>query len=356
MRVLSPTIDEFVPLASRTTLGLGGAARFFVQAQSPTDVAFALRWALAQNLPAFVLGGGSNLVVGDDGFAGIVIQLASRGQAWSVTADRALVEVQAGEPWDDVVAESVRRNLAGTECLSGIPGSAGAAPVQNIGAYGQEVGGRVEHVDVLDRRSLEIRRLHPAECGFAYRDSLFKQNPDRFVILSLTLAFRPGAAPTIQYGELVSALAATPQPTPAEVRQAVLALRRKKSMVFDPADDNRHSAGSFFTNPVVDAEVAERVVGCARARGIGDVPRFPQPDGRVKLAAGWLVEHAGIPKGFRIGPVGVSTRHALALVHHGGGSTVDLLRLALHIRATVLDRFGVSLVPEPVFLGVDWPG
>jgi UDP-N-acetylmuramate dehydrogenase len=270
-----------------------------------------------------------------------------------------LVEVQAGEPWDDVVAESARRGASGIECLSGIPGSTGAAPVQNIGAYGQEVAQSIERVRLLDRRSLDVRELVASQCGFGYRDSLFKREPDRFAILSVTLRLRRKAPAVIRYAELARALAGQPHPSPAQIRQAVLALRRKKSMVFDPADENRQSAGSFFTNPIVEANAAEGIVARALASGMvasaEQVPRFPQPEGRVKLAAGWLIERSGIEKGFRMGPVGISSRHALALVHHGGGTTADLLRLALHVRRVVLDQFGVALVPEPFFLGVEWP-
>jgi UDP-N-acetylmuramate dehydrogenase len=351
---------QLVPLAPRTTLGLGGAARFFAEVQNPDDLLPALRWAADQDLPVFVLGGGSNLVVGDDGFPGLVVHPAWSGQVWSETPAGFVVEVNAGEAWDDVVAESARRGLAGIECLAGIPGGAGAAPVQNIGAYGQEVGETIARVRALDRRTFEFCDLDAGTCDFRYRDSVFKREPDRFVILSVTLEFRRGLAPAARYPELAAALAQQAQPSPADVRNAVLSLRAKKSMVLDPADENCRSAGSFFTNPIVEATFADDLVSRALATGsVGSaeqVPRFPLPGGRVKLAAGWLIERAGIGKGFRMGPVGISTRHALALVHHGGGTTADLLRLALHVRQRVQDRFGVTLVPEPVFLGADWPG
>jgi len=357
---LSFTIREFVPLAPLTTLGLGGPARFFVEAQAREDLTAALRWATERALPTFILAGGSNLVVGDPGFDGLVVQLESAGQTWTDTATGFTVEVQAGAAWDGVVAESVRRGVAGIECLSGIPGHTGAAPVQNIGAYGHEVAEVIRRVEVLDRPSLEVTTMNATACGFSYRDSVFKREPNRFVILSVTMEFVRDASPTIRYGELAAALSSQPKPSPAQVRETVLALRRKKSMVFDPEDENRRSAGSFFTNPIVDARVANDVAAQAIAGGIvataGQIPRFPMPDGRVKLAAGWLIERSGISKGFRMGPVGISTRHALALVHHGGGTTTELLQLALHVRRTVRDRFGVTLTPEPVFLGVDWPG
>lgn len=354
------TINEFVPLAPRTTLGLGGPARFFVEVETHADLGSALGWAAQRDLPTFILGGGSNLVVGDGGFAGLVVQVRATGQAWTKSAGGQAVEVAAGEPWDAVVAESVRRDLVDLACLSGIPGHTGAAPVQNIGAYGHDVAEVIRRVQVLDRSTFEVSGLDGQACGFGYRDSLFKREPDRFVILSVTMELHHSADSPVRYAELATALASVTKPSPTQIREVVLALRRKKSMVFDPDDENRRSAGSFFTNPIVDATVAQDLVTRAVTSGLAatpeQVPRFPTPDGRVKLAAGWLIERAGIAKGFRMGPVGISTRHALALVHHGGGTTADLLRLALHVRQVVRDRFGVTLTPEPVWLGVEWPG
>jgi UDP-N-acetylmuramate dehydrogenase len=353
-------ITQSVPLAPRTTLNLGGAARFFADVESPADLVSALQWAAERDLPTFVLGGGSNLVVGDEGFAGLVVHLTSLGQTWSETDAGPTVVVQAGEPWDAVVAEAVRRGHAGVACLSGIPGSTGAAPVQNIGAYGYDVAEVIQGVKVLDRGSLGVVALDGPACGFGYRDSMFKREPNRFVILSVKLAFGRGGQPVLRYAELASALSAYPSPSPTQVRETVLGLRQTKSMVFEPSDENRHSAGSFFTNPIVAAGVWESIAAYALANGLvsapTQVPRFPLPDGRVKLAAGWLIERSGLGRGFRMGPVGISTRHALALVHHGGGRTEDLVRLALHVRRVVHEKFGVVLTPEPVFLGVDWPG
>jgi UDP-N-acetylmuramate dehydrogenase len=341
---LLPAVTELVPLAPLTTLGLGGKARFFAEITDAAQVAPALAWAKEQRLLAFILGGGSNLVVADEGFPGLVLRMRTRGRRWSEDEGEARVEVEAGEAWDDLVAEAVARGAAGVECLSGIPGSAGAAPVQNIGAYGQEVASAIRGVRVLERETLAVSELGPAACGFGYRDSIFKREPERHVILSITLGLVKGGAPSLRYAELAAALPA--HPSLADVRQAVLALRRKKSMLLDAADPGCRSAGSFFTNPVVTAEVAAGLPA--------DAPRFPLPDGRSKLAAGWLIEHAGIAKGFRMGPVGISSEHALALVHHGGGTTADLLRLARHVQKAVRDRFGVTLVPEPVFLGLHW--
>ncbi len=354
------TVVPSAPLTPLTTFELGGPARFLSGITDASDVASALRWAKERDLPTFILGGGSNLVVADEGFQGLALHMRTRGLRWIQAGSELHVEVQAGESWDDVVAEAVHRHAAGIECLSGIPGTVGAAPVQNIGAYGQEVAETIRSVRALDRHTLEVRDLAPGDCGFDYRASLFKREPDRFVILSVTLGLRVGGRPALRYAELSAAFSGNSNPSLAEVREAVLALRRRKSMVLDQADPNRRSAGSFFTNPVVAAdfaaEIAHRAVAAGCVREPEDIPRFALADGRVKLAAGWLIERAGLPKGFRMGPVGISSRHALALVHHGGGTTADLLRLAQHVRTVVFDRFAIDLSPEPVFLGLTWPG
>ena len=261
----------------------------------------------------------------------------------------------AGEPWDPVVAAAVSRDLAGLECLSGIPGSAGATPIQNVGAYGQEVSDTIRAVRVLDRRDGSVAELAAKDCGFSYRDSEFKRHPGRHLVLSVTFALRPAGRPEIRYGELATALAAvSSSPSLADVRGAVLQLRRRKSMVIDPGDPNRRSVGSFFTNPIVSEDHARAVVDRALAAGLvddaGKVPRFAAGPGLVKLAAGWLIERAGLARGLRRGPVGLSSAHALALVHHGGGTTAHLLALAREVRAAVLERFDVRLSPEPVIL------
>lgn len=350
-------IRESVPLAPLTTLGLGGCARFFAVIDEATQVARALAWAKERQLPAFVLGGGSNLVVADQGFGGLVLHVRTRGRRWTQHGAEWWVEAEAGEPWDDLVAEAVARRAGGIECLSGIPGSVGAAPVQNIGAYGQEIAPTIRRVRVLDRDTLTITDLDAAACGFGYRDSAFKRDPERFVILSVTLGLAKNGAPSVRYPEL--AAAAGPEPSLASVRRTVLELRRKKSMLVDHTDPSGRSAGSFFMNPIVTTghadELAGRAVALGLAGSVDEMPRFPMGDGRAKLGAGWLIERAGIAKGFRMGPVGVSSRHALALVQHGGATTEDLLRLACHVHDTVLARFGIALVPEPVFLGLRWP-
>jgi UDP-N-acetylmuramate dehydrogenase len=343
-------IRDAVPLAPLTTLELGGPARHLVEAAEDDTIAEALRWAEARGLPAAILGGGSNLVVADAGFDGLVVRIATRGVRFESTGGEVQVTAAAGEPWDALVAEAVGRGLGGIECLSGIPGLCGATPIQNVGAYGQEVGETIRSVRVLERRTWRTRELAPADCRFDYRDSAFKHDPDRYVVLAVTFALRPAAVPALRYRELAEALASHPHPTLAEARATVLALRRRKSMLLTPDDPNRRSAGSFFTNPLVSAGQADQVA--ARAGGdAASMPRWPAGEGRVKLSAGWLIERAGIARGLRRGAVGVSSAHALALVHHGGGTTAALLALAREVVGAVRDRFGVSLVPEPTFLG-----
>ena len=352
------SIDANVPLAPRTTLELGGRARWLAHATSEAEVVEALDWAAGKAVPVAVLAGGSNTIIPDDGFPGLVLVPALRGLSFEDDRAGAVrVTVGAGEPWDALVQETVARDLAGLECLSGIPGSAGATPIQNVGAYGQEVSETVREVRVLRVRDRATETRTPTQCGFAYRDSAFKRDPGKVIVLSVTFALRRGGPPALRYGELIHALGEPPGsrgPRLAEVRAAVLALRRRKSMVFDPADPNHRSAGSFFTNPAVDTQTADAVAAQAVAEGLvasaDEVPRYPTEDGRVKLAAGWLIERAGLAKGTRRGPVGLSTQHALALVHHGGGRTEDLLAFADEVRDAVRARFGVSLEREPRLL------
>lgn len=359
------TLESGVPLGPRTTLELGGPARHYVVAHDEATIHDALRWAKAGGIPVFVLGGGSNVVVSDAGFEGLVLHIATKGRRFERRGGETLVEAAAGEVWDELVAHTVREGLGGLECLVGIPGSVGATPIQNVGAYGQEVADTIRSVRVLERATGAMRELAPDACAFGYRDSLFKRDPHRYVVLGVRFALRPGAPPVLRYPELAAAVQARSDasdatgsaPTVAVVAATVRALRRQKSMVLDdPGDPNRRSAGSFFMNPVLPAADANAVVARAVASGAAGnaaaVPRFPVPDGRTKLSAAWLIERAGFAKGFRRGAVGISTRHALALVHHGGGSTVELLALADAIRAAVAATFGVTLTPEPVFVGM----
>ncbi|HEY2731039.1 MAG TPA: UDP-N-acetylmuramate dehydrogenase [Polyangia bacterium] len=355
---MSLLVRDDVPLAPLTTFELGGCARHLVEAGDDTAVLAALRWAEARGLPAFVLGGGSNVVVADRGYDGLVIRVTSRGRVYAPAGDELRLTAAAGEPWDALVAETVARGLAGLECLSGIPGLAGATPIQNVGAYGQDVAETIRGVRAVDRRDGAIVELPPAACAFGYRDSAFRRAPARYVVLGVTFGLRPGGPPTLRYPELARALGRGGPATLGATRDAVLALRRRKSMVIDADDPNRRSVGSFFTNPIVAVDVAERLAARAASDGVvakaADVPRWPAGPGLVKLSAGWLIEQAGVAKGFRRGAVGVSTGHALALVHHGGGTTDALVALARQVRDAVAARFGVTLFPEPSFLGETW--
>lgn len=340
---------EFVPLAPLTTMGVGGSARFFRDVSDESELVAGLAWAKSRGVPVRPLGGGSNVVVGDAGFDGLVLRLANRGVTFD-SADGSFVDVTAcaGEPWDELVAECVRRGLQGFECLSGIPGRAGATPIQNVGAYGQDVAETITGVRVLDRVTFAARELTPAECRFAYRDSALKSEmPERYVVTAVRYRLRHGGAAALRYAELTRYFEnnADLEPTLAAVREAVLRLRRQKSMVLDASDENGRSCGSFFTNPIVTAEAAADV---ARRAGDLAMPRFPESSGRVKLAAAWLIERAGFPKGTRRGSVGLSTRHALSIVSHPGARASDVLEFAASIRAGVRERFGIELTAEPV--------
>lgn len=352
---LSGVLSE-VQLAPMTTLELGGAARHLVAIETADGAREAVRWARDEGLELAVLGGGSNVVVADRGFDGLVLRTAGRGVEVHRQDRGVLVTAAAGEPWDELVALTVSEDLAGIECLAGIPGAVGATPIQNVGAYGQEVASVIEGVRVLDLESLEERTLPAEACGFGYRTSCFRERPGRFLVLAVSYRLAPEGTPTVVYDELRRALeAGAAAPPLAEVREAVLALRRAKSMVLDPDDPNRRSAGSFFVNPVVDAEalaeLEHRAHGAGVLGAVERVPAHPAGGGLFKLPAGWLIERAGFARGLRRGPVGISTKHALALVHHGGGTAAELLALAREIRDGVQRRFGVALQPEPVFLG-----
>lgn len=349
-------IQHRVSLAPLTTLELGGAAGSFATIDSVEMAKEAIRWAGRNSLPVAILGGGSNVVVSDDGFGGFVLRAALRGVQLQDEGSTVRVTAAAGEPWDELVEMTVAENLAGLECLSGIPGWVGATPIQNVGAYGQDVAMVIEGVHVLDLTSLEEKTLIREECGFGYRTSSFREFPNRFLVLSVTFALKRDGGPKIEYRELRRALGlGETEPSLVEARQAVLDLRRSKSMVLEEGDPNLRSAGSFFVNPVVNAVMLAKLDERARASGAlepgENVPSFPADGNNRKLPAAWLIEKAGFGKGLRRGAFGISSAHALALVHHGGGSSEDLVALASDIREGVLRRFEIELQPEPVFLG-----
>lgn len=344
-------MSEPALLADLTTLRLGGPARTLVEARTADELVAAVRAADEAGEPVLLVAGGSNLVVADEGFAGTVVRIVSRGVAVEQdTCGGAYVRVAAGEVWDDLVAAAVERGWVGIEALSGIPGSVGATPVQNVGAYGQEVAETIASVRCWDRTEGVVRTFAAADCGFGYRTSRFKREPERYVVLEVTFQMRLGdlGAP-VTYAELARSLGVEPgDRVPLDrVRETVLGLRRGKGMVLDAADHDTWSAGSFFTNPVLPAREAARLPE--------DAPRWDLPAGGVKTSAAWLIERAGFAKGHGNDRVSLSTKHTLALTNRGGATTADLLALAAEVQAGVLDRFGIWLENEPVLVGCALP-
>jgi UDP-N-acetylmuramate dehydrogenase len=343
-------IEREVPLAPLTTFKVGGPARYFVEARSEENVRAAVAEARSRGWPLFVLGGGSNLVVSDAGWPGLVLKIALTGIRERREAARMVFDAAAGEDWDGFVAHTVARDCAGIECLSGIPGTVGGTPVQNVGAYGQEVSETITGIRVLDTTTGNTRELENADSGFAYRASIFNaQERGRYIVLQASFALRPQGAPHVEYADLKKHFAGRGgAPTLGQTREAVRAIRLSKAMLIVPGDDDCHSAGSFFKNPVLTRQAFDQL----RARN-GPIPGFPARDGMIKVAAAWLVEHAGFPKGLAWGPVGISRRHALAIVNRGGARAADIIALKSEIQKRVLGAFGIELHPEPVFVGFD---
>jgi len=341
-------IREQLPLAPLTTLGVGGPARYFVEARDEAEVIEAVEFARTRQVPLFVLGGGSNVVVADAGFSGLVLKVAIP----DVSRSGATWLAGAGVDWDDLVAQTVEANCAGLECLSGIPGTIGGTPVQNVGAYGQDVSETIREVRVLDLRSLETKTFSNADCGFAYRTSIFNTTErDHYVILQVSFVLHEGAQPRVHYPDLQKFFAEhAGELTLADVRSAVREIRHRKAMLIVPGDVDARSVGSFFKNPVLPQPFFEQLAGRLESRGL-QLPSYPAADGFRKLPAAWLVEHAGFTKGYTKGAVGISRKHALAIVNRGGASATEIVALKDEIQARVQDRFGVQLVPEPVFVG-----
>jgi UDP-N-acetylmuramate dehydrogenase len=340
-----------VPLAPLTTLRLGGPAARLLEVHREQEVVDAIRDAEVHRLPLFVLGEGSNVVVADAGFPGLVVRMATRGIDVRHRPGGVVVEVAAGENWDDLVARAVDEGWSGIACMSGVPGLVGATPIQNVGAYGQEVREAIARVRVYDRIVGAFVDMDPTACRFAYRASIFKRS-ERWIVTSVRFVLGLGGEEEVRYGELARALS-TPErarvPSHA-VREMVIALRRAKGMVLDAADPESVSVGSFFVNPIVDTATLANIA----ARAGAAPPSFDAEDGKHKLAAAWLVERAGFVKGWGDGRVGISRKHALALVNRGGATANELLKLARAVRDGVHERFGVTLEPEPVLLGCSW--
>jgi len=346
-------IQENIPLAPLTTFRIGGPARFFVEAASTSEVQQAVTFARENELPLFVLGGGSNLVVADSGWPGLVLKVAISGIERQANSNgKMLFDVGAGESWDRFVSHAVAARCAGVECLSGIPGSVGGTPVQNVGAYGQEVSQTVESVLVFDRQDGQVRELCNEACGFSYRSSIFNTSErGRFIILRVRFALTPGGEPHLEYADLKRHFAGREtRPNLAETREAVRHIRAVKGMVIVPGDPDCQSAGSFFKNPVVTAEQHAELERRAAAKGLM-LPAYPALVSHKKVSAAWLVEKSGFSRGYGFGHVGISSKHALAIVNRGGATAAEVLALKDQIQQRVEEMWGVRLEPEPVFVG-----
>lgn len=342
-------LRENVPLAPLTTLGVGGNARFFVRAETPADVEEAVVFSRSKDLPLFVLGGGSNVLISDAGWNGLVLQLAIPGIEEIGPGKFA---VGAGVDWDTFVEHCVSRNYAGIECLSGIPGSVGGTPVQNVGAYGQEVSETITSVQTFDLAENCVRELAPVECGFSYRTSIFNTTQrGRFIILRANYTLALNGKPRLQYADLQKYFAGREgEPSLLDVRTAVRTIRASKGMLISPGDPDSRSAGSFFKNPVLTEAQYKEMVHRASERGLR-VPSYPALERQHKVSAAWLVEHSGFHKGDSRRRVGISSKHALAIVNVGGANAADILALKDEVQAKVEQAWGIHLDPEPVFVG-----
>lgn len=345
-------VQENIPLAPLTTLQVGGPARFFVEANSEQDVCVAVEFARMRKLPLFVLGGGSNLLISDSGWSGLVLKIAITGIRESPAGDRTMFEAAAGEEWDKVVALAVARNCSGIECLSGIPGSVRGTPVQNVGAYGQEVSETIQSVRALELQTLTVREFSNADCGFSYRASIFNTSErGRYIILSTTFALTPGGTPKIEYADLKKQFSASSQsPTLAATREAVRNIRAAKGMLIVPGDPDCRSAGSFFKNPIVSSSQYQDLTSRSAAQGL-QIPSYPALAAQHKISAAWLVEHSGFPKGFTLGRAGISSKHTLAIVNRDHASAHDIVQLKERIQRKVEEIWGVRLEPEPAMVG-----
>jgi UDP-N-acetylmuramate dehydrogenase len=347
-------LQENIPLARFTTFHIGGPARYFVEAKTSDEVQETAAFARAKDLPLFVLGGGSNLVVADSGWPGLVLNIAIAGlnrRPGFSNEGKAVFDVGAGESWDRFVSHAVVSQCAGVECLSGIPGSVGGTPVQNVGAYGQEVSQTIESVEVFDRRDGQIRELCNEACGFSYRSSIFNTSErGRFIILRVTYALTPGGHPYLEYADLKRHFAGREtRPNLAETREAVRHIRALKGMLIVPGDPDCQSAGSFFKNPVLSAEQHEDLKKRAAAKGF-TFPSYPALESKQKVSAAWLVEKSGFARGYGFGRVGLSSKHALAIINRGGATAAEVFALKDQIQQRVEEIWGVRLEPEPVFV------
>ena len=336
--------EEFVSLAPYTTFQIGGSARWFAEAATEQEMKQAVEFARERGFPFFVLGGGSNLLVRDSGFPGLVIHVGLSG----VRQEGDCFEVAAGESWDAFVGYAVDRDYAGIECLAGIPGTVGATPVQNVGAYGQEVAETIVCVRAWDTKTNQFVELAAAECGFAYRRSIFNSTErGRYIVTAVTYRLRAAGEPNLRYADLRRRFPAGATPSLKKVSETVREIRHAKGMLIVEGEPDCRSAGSFFKNPVVNSADYARIAGESTAA----VPSYPAGEELVKLPAAWLVEHAGFPKGYMMGRAGISSKHTLALINRGDATADDVLALAEWIRTAVREKFGIELAMEPVVLG-----
>ena len=345
-------ITENVPLAPLTTLKVGGAARYFIEATSTAEVSQAVEFSKSANLPLFILGGGSNLVISDAGWPGLVLKIGITGINHRHGHDEVIFEAGAGEDWDKFVGMVVAHNIAGIECLSGIPGSVGASPVQNVGAYGQEVSNTIESVVALDLRDGQVHELSNQDCGFSYRTSIFNTTErGRYIILQVNYSLKHGAEAYVAYADLKKYFAGwSEKPTLANVRDAVRKIRAGKGMLITAGDDDCRSAGSFFKNPILSADQYQALTARAAAKNL-QIPSYPALDAQKKVSAAWLVEHSGFSRGYGNGPVGISRKHALAIVNRGNATAADIVAFKEDIQQRVEEIWGILLEPEPVFVG-----
>jgi len=345
-------LQENIPLAPLTTLKVGGTAKYFVEAKTLEEVRTAVEFATSRDVPLFVLGGGSNLVVSDRGWPGLVLKVAILGIDERDDSDSVIFDVGAGEWWDKFVLRTVDRDCGGVECMSGIPGSVGGTPVQNVGAYGQEAANTIDSVQVFDRKDRQVRELCKEACGFSYRTSIFNTTEQgRFIILRVTYALERGARSRSDYADLKKYFAGwTSPPSLAQTREAVRQIRARKGMLIVSGDEDCRSAGSFFKNPVLTAEQFADITQRATSRRL-QIPSYPALEAQRKVSAAWLVEHSGFARGQSHGQVGISRKHALAIVNRGEATAADVMELKNQIQDRVREIWGIQLEPEPVFVG-----
>jgi UDP-N-acetylmuramate dehydrogenase len=345
-------ITENVPLAPLTTLKVGGTARYFIEAETISEVSQAVEFSRSKNLPLFVLGGGSNLVISDAGWPGLVLKIGITGINHRHGHDEVVFEAGAGEDWDKFVGFVVAHNCAGVECLSGIPGSVGGTPVQNVGAYGQEVANTMESVLALDLRDGQLHELCNQACGFSYRTSIFNTTErGRYIILQVNYALKHGGEAYVAYADLKRYFAGwSEKPSLANTRDAVRKIRSGKGMLLTAGDEDCRSAGSFFKNPILSPEQYHALTSRASAKNL-QIPSYPALDAQKKVSAAWLVEHSGFSRGYGNGSVGISRKHALAIVNRGNATASEIVAFKEVIQQRVQDIWGVFLEPEPVFVG-----